>query len=119
MNKECLIDGLKFRLVLCFSFCLILPAFFLCLSLCLCIAAFPDVLGQSVPLTAEEHKALLYRPLDGEWGSRTRDEECQRIIAGIDQLIMLGMQSPQHSITQCFTLSNRNIISALFREHLF
>lgn len=36
MNKGCLIDGLKFRLVLCFSFCLILPAFFLCLSLPVC-----------------------------------------------------------------------------------
>ncbi|KAK3519346.1 hypothetical protein QTP70_024773 [Hemibagrus guttatus] len=57
-------------------------------------AAFPEVLGQSVPLTAEEHKALLYQPLDGEWGSRTRDEECERIIAGIDQLITLDVAAP-------------------------
>lgn len=64
------------------------------LTLPVCVAAFPEVLGQSVPLTAEEHKALLYQPLDGEWGSRTRDEECECIIAGIDQLITLGTWSP-------------------------
>ncbi|XP_062870970.1 PH-interacting protein [Trichomycterus rosablanca] len=57
-------------------------------------AAFPDELGLSMPLTREEHKTLLYRPLDGEWGSRTRDQECERIIAGIDQLATLDVAAP-------------------------
>lgn len=53
-------------------------------------AAFPDELGLSVPLIEEEQKALLYKPLEGEWGSRTRDKDCERIIRGIDQLCTLG-----------------------------
>uniref|UniRef100_A0A8C2DQT3 PH-interacting protein n=1 Tax=Cyprinus carpio TaxID=7962 RepID=A0A8C2DQT3_CYPCA len=56
--------------------------------------AFPDELGLSVPLTEEEQKALLYKPLEGEWGSRTRDEECERIIKGIDQLCTLDVAVP-------------------------
>lgn len=56
-------------------------------------ASFPDELGMSVPLTEEEQKELLYVPLDGEWGSRTRSEECERIIKAIDQLCTLGMTS--------------------------
>ena len=35
-------------------------------------------------------KALLYRPQEGEWGAHTRDEECERVICGIDQLFTLG-----------------------------
>lgn len=54
------------------------------------IATFPDELGLSVPLTEEEQKELLYVPVDGEWGSRTRVEECERIIKAIDQLSTLG-----------------------------
>uniref|UniRef100_A0A8C1N1H6 PH-interacting protein n=1 Tax=Cyprinus carpio TaxID=7962 RepID=A0A8C1N1H6_CYPCA len=57
-------------------------------------SAFPDELGLSVPLTEEEQKALLYKPLEGEWGSRTRDEECERIIKGIDQLCTLDVAVP-------------------------
>ena len=34
---------------------------------------------------------LMYKPLDGEWGDRCRDEECERIIAAIDQLITVGV----------------------------
>ncbi|CAM4677711.1 unnamed protein product [Leuciscus chuanchicus] len=57
-------------------------------------AVFPDELGLSVPLTDEEQKALLYKPLEGEWGSRTRDEECERIIRGIDQICTLDVAVP-------------------------
>uniref|UniRef100_A0A3B3QS68 PH-interacting protein n=1 Tax=Paramormyrops kingsleyae TaxID=1676925 RepID=A0A3B3QS68_9TELE len=57
-------------------------------------AVFPDELGQSVPLTEEEHRQLLYVPLEGEWGSRTRNEECERIIAGIDRLCTLDIAAP-------------------------
>lgn len=59
----------------------------------LCAATFPDELGMSVPLSEEEQKELLYVPLDGEWGCRTRAEECERIIKAIDQLCTLGMVS--------------------------
>ncbi|KAG7460831.1 hypothetical protein MATL_G00203080 [Megalops atlanticus] len=57
-------------------------------------ALFPDELGLSVPLTEEEHRELLYKPLEGEWGSRTRDQECERIIAGIEQLATLDIAAP-------------------------
>ncbi|KAI1897649.1 hypothetical protein AGOR_G00085440 [Albula goreensis] len=57
-------------------------------------ALFPDELGLSVPLTEEEHRALLYVPLEGEWGSRTRNAECERIIAGIEQLSTLDIAAP-------------------------
>uniref|UniRef100_A0A8C3U3A0 Pleckstrin homology domain interacting protein n=1 Tax=Catharus ustulatus TaxID=91951 RepID=A0A8C3U3A0_CATUS len=54
-------------------------------------AVFPEELGTSVPLTDDERRTLLYKPLDGEWGSRTREEECDRIIAGINQLMTLDV----------------------------
>uniref|UniRef100_A0A8C9SP74 Pleckstrin homology domain interacting protein n=1 Tax=Scleropages formosus TaxID=113540 RepID=A0A8C9SP74_SCLFO len=57
-------------------------------------AVFPEELGMSVPLTEEEHHELLYVPLEGEWGSRTRDAECERIIAGINQLCTLDIAAP-------------------------
>lgn len=47
----------------------------------------------SVPLVEDEQKELLYVPLDGEWGSHTRAEECDRIINAIDQLCTLGRAS--------------------------
>uniref|UniRef100_A0A672TUQ4 Pleckstrin homology domain interacting protein n=1 Tax=Strigops habroptila TaxID=2489341 RepID=A0A672TUQ4_STRHB len=56
-------------------------------------AVFPEELGTSVPLTDDERRTLLYKPLDGEWGSRTRDEECDRVIAGINQLMTLDIAS--------------------------
>lgn len=55
-----------------------------------CTATFPDELGTSVPLVEEEQKELLYVPLDGEWGCRTRADECERIIKAMDQLCTLG-----------------------------
>ncbi|XP_051909419.1 PH-interacting protein [Hippocampus zosterae] len=57
-------------------------------------ASFPDELGTSVPLTEEEHRDLLYVPLDGEWGCRTRADECERIISAIDQLCTLDIAAP-------------------------
>uniref|UniRef100_A0A3Q2CXB8 PH-interacting protein n=1 Tax=Cyprinodon variegatus TaxID=28743 RepID=A0A3Q2CXB8_CYPVA len=56
--------------------------------------SFPDELGTSVPLTEEEQKDLLYVPQDGEWGCRTRAEECERIIKAIDQLCTLDVAAP-------------------------
>uniref|UniRef100_A0A3Q3ESG2 Pleckstrin homology domain interacting protein n=1 Tax=Labrus bergylta TaxID=56723 RepID=A0A3Q3ESG2_9LABR len=57
-------------------------------------ATFPDELGTSVPLVEEEQKELLYVPLDGEWGSHTRADECERIIKAIDQLCTLDVAAP-------------------------
>ncbi|KAM4693154.1 PH-interacting protein [Discoglossus pictus] len=56
-------------------------------------ATFPDELGTSVPLSETEVRSSLYRTLDGEWGCRKRDEECERIIAGINQLVTLDIAS--------------------------
>lgn len=63
-------------------------------------ATFPDELGTSVPLVEEEQKELLYVPLDGEWGCRTRSDECERIIKAIDQLCTLGTTSPVEGKTK-------------------
>ncbi|KAH0622101.1 hypothetical protein JD844_024090 [Phrynosoma platyrhinos] len=56
-------------------------------------AVFPEELGTSVPLTSAESRSLIYKPLDGEWGSRSRDDECERIISGINQLTTLDIAS--------------------------
>ncbi|KAM4742969.1 bromodomain and WD repeat-containing protein 3 [Anableps anableps] len=54
----------------------------------------PDTDGGGIPATAEEMKELMYKPVPGEWGERSRDEECERIIAGIEQLITLEIAAP-------------------------
>uniref|UniRef100_A0A087YEB4 Bromodomain and WD repeat domain containing 1 n=2 Tax=Poecilia formosa TaxID=48698 RepID=A0A087YEB4_POEFO len=54
----------------------------------------PDTDGGGIPATAEEMKELMYKPVPGEWGERSRDEECDRIIAGINQLITLEIAAP-------------------------
>lgn len=55
------------------------------------IAAFPDEVGAGVPVSQEELTALLYKPQEGEWGAHSRDEECERVIQGINHLLSLGM----------------------------
>ncbi|XP_028578654.2 PH-interacting protein isoform X4 [Podarcis muralis] len=57
------------------------------------LSVFPEELGTSVPLTNIESRSLIYKPLEGEWGSRTRDDECERIISGINQLMTLDIAS--------------------------
>lgn len=57
------------------------------------LAALPEQVGDGVEVAEEEMKALLYRPQEGEWGAHTRDEECERVICGIDQLFTLGKLS--------------------------
>nr|XP_033797347.1 bromodomain and WD repeat-containing protein 1 isoform X2 [Geotrypetes seraphini] len=47
----------------------------------------PVEVGGSIPVTPEELENLLYKPQEGEWGKCSRDEECERIIQGIDQLL--------------------------------
>ncbi|XP_023155295.2 bromodomain and WD repeat-containing protein 3 isoform X1 [Amphiprion ocellaris] len=54
----------------------------------------PETEGGGIPVTADEMKELMYKPLPGEWGERSRDEECERIIAGIDHLITVEIAAP-------------------------
>ncbi|KAM6099744.1 bromodomain and WD repeat-containing protein 1 isoform 1-T1 [Theristicus caerulescens] len=53
----------------------------------------PEELGASVSVTFEEVEKLLYKPQEGEWGMRSRDEACERIINGIDQLLTLEISA--------------------------
>ncbi|XP_042342206.1 bromodomain and WD repeat-containing protein 3 isoform X2 [Plectropomus leopardus] len=54
----------------------------------------PETEGGGIPVTAEEMSELMYKPLPGEWGERSRDAECERIVAGIDQLITVEIAAP-------------------------
>ncbi|XP_074069963.1 bromodomain and WD repeat-containing protein 1 isoform X2 [Macrotis lagotis] len=51
----------------------------------------PEELGASISVTSDELEKLLYKPQNGEWGTKSRDEECERIINGIDQLLNLDI----------------------------
>uniref|UniRef100_A0AAY4ETC5 Bromo domain-containing protein n=1 Tax=Denticeps clupeoides TaxID=299321 RepID=A0AAY4ETC5_9TELE len=57
-------------------------------------AQHPESVGGGVMVTAEEMKDVLYKPQPGEWGERSRDEECDRIITGIEQLVTLDIAGP-------------------------
>ncbi|XP_038657438.1 bromodomain and WD repeat-containing protein 1-like isoform X2 [Scyliorhinus canicula] len=57
-------------------------------------AEYPDDPSAGVPVTSEELEALLYKPQEGEWGERSRDEECERIIRGIDDLLIQDIAAP-------------------------
>lgn len=57
---------------------------------CPALAQQPETEGGGIPVTAEEMSELMYKPLPGEWGEGSREEECDRIIAGIDRLITVG-----------------------------
>ncbi|KAJ6662401.1 hypothetical protein lerEdw1_011814 [Lerista edwardsae] len=53
----------------------------------------PEELGASVSVTAEEMLKLLYKPQKGEWQGKSQNEECERIICGIDQLLRLDISA--------------------------
>uniref|UniRef100_A0A8C7URC7 Bromo domain-containing protein n=1 Tax=Oncorhynchus mykiss TaxID=8022 RepID=A0A8C7URC7_ONCMY len=54
-------------------------------------AELPEEVGDGVVVTEEEVKARLYRPQEGEWGAHSRDEDCQRVIFGINDLLTLDL----------------------------
>uniref|UniRef100_A0A3Q3EFY0 Bromodomain and WD repeat domain containing 3 n=1 Tax=Labrus bergylta TaxID=56723 RepID=A0A3Q3EFY0_9LABR len=54
-------------------------------------ASLPEQVGDGVEVAEDELKALLYEPQEGEWGAHTRDEECERVIQGIDLLLTLDV----------------------------
>ena len=54
----------------------------------------PDVRGGSVVVTQEELHSMLYVPLDSEWPSIGRDEECDRIVGGLEKIMELAIAEP-------------------------
>ncbi|XP_069390311.1 bromodomain and WD repeat-containing protein 3 isoform X3 [Paralichthys olivaceus] len=54
----------------------------------------PETEGGGIPVTPDEMSELMYKPLPGEWGERSRNDECERIIAAIDQLITVEIAAP-------------------------
>uniref|UniRef100_A0A8C6P1E2 Bromodomain and WD repeat domain containing 3 n=1 Tax=Nothobranchius furzeri TaxID=105023 RepID=A0A8C6P1E2_NOTFU len=54
-------------------------------------AALPEQVGDGVEVFEDELQAQLYRPQEGEWGAHTQEEECQRVVCGIDQLLTLDV----------------------------
>lgn len=80
-------------------------------------AALPEQVGAGVEVAEEELKALLYKPQEGEWGAHTRDEECERVICGIDQLFTLGERTHRRCQFVWFDggLSLLNAVSCLQR----
>ncbi|XP_017351454.2 bromodomain and WD repeat-containing protein 3 isoform X2 [Ictalurus punctatus] len=57
-------------------------------------AQSPEAVGECVPVTDEERADILYKPQGDEWGGRSREKECARIVAGIDQLITVDIAAP-------------------------
>ncbi|XP_018604343.2 bromodomain and WD repeat-containing protein 3 isoform X2 [Scleropages formosus] len=57
-------------------------------------AQHPESEGGGVPVTPDEMTDIMYKPLEGEWGARSRDEECERIISAIDQLMQIDIAAP-------------------------
>lgn len=56
--------------------------------------AEPVEKGGSIPVTAEEIKAVLYRPRADEWPLGDRDAACERILMGLDQVMELSVAEP-------------------------
>uniref|UniRef100_A0A336MD76 CSON013811 protein n=1 Tax=Culicoides sonorensis TaxID=179676 RepID=A0A336MD76_CULSO len=54
----------------------------------------PTEVGGEVPLLPEELNATLYQPTAEEWPHGGRDETCQRIIKGLEQVIGLAIADP-------------------------
>ncbi|CAL1573733.1 unnamed protein product [Knipowitschia caucasica] len=54
-------------------------------------AALPEQVGDGMSVAEEELTALLYEPQEGEWGAYTRDEECERVLQGISDLLTMDV----------------------------
>ena len=44
-----------------------------------------------MPVTPDELKSLIYIPVEYEWPSCGRDEECDRILAGLERIMELSI----------------------------
>ncbi|KTG35239.1 hypothetical protein cypCar_00016718 [Cyprinus carpio] len=54
----------------------------------------PESESAGVPVTDEEMMDILYKPQEGEWWDKGRDQESARIIAGIEQLVTVDITAP-------------------------
>ncbi|XP_068601910.1 bromodomain and WD repeat-containing protein 3 [Brachionichthys hirsutus] len=54
----------------------------------------PETEGGGIPVTPEEMSELMYKPVQGEWGERSRDAECERVMMGINRLITVEIAAP-------------------------
>ncbi|CAL1571939.1 unnamed protein product [Knipowitschia caucasica] len=54
----------------------------------------PETEGGGIPVTPEEMRDLMYKPQPGEWGERSRNDECERIITGLRQLSSIDVVAP-------------------------
>uniref|UniRef100_A0A8C1Q038 Bromodomain and WD repeat domain containing 1 n=1 Tax=Cyprinus carpio TaxID=7962 RepID=A0A8C1Q038_CYPCA len=54
----------------------------------------PESESAGVPVTDEEMMDILYKPQEGEWWDKGRDQESARIITGIEQLVTVDITAP-------------------------
>ncbi|XP_052432071.1 bromodomain and WD repeat-containing protein 3 [Carassius gibelio] len=54
----------------------------------------PETVSAGVPVTDEEMMDIQYKPQEGEWWDKGRDQESARIIAGIEQLVTVDIAAP-------------------------
>uniref|UniRef100_A0A671KZ97 Bromodomain and WD repeat-containing protein 3-like n=1 Tax=Sinocyclocheilus anshuiensis TaxID=1608454 RepID=A0A671KZ97_9TELE len=54
----------------------------------------PESGSAGVPVTDEEMMDILYKPQEGEWENKGRNQETARIIAGIEQLVTVDIAAP-------------------------
>lgn len=54
----------------------------------------PNEVGGAVPVLPTELNAILYQPNLDEWPNGGRDENCERIIAGLEQVMGLAIADP-------------------------
>lgn len=51
-------------------------------------------MGGSIPVSATEIAAVLYRPRPDEWPLGDRDAACERILMGFEQVMELSVAEP-------------------------
>ena len=55
------------------------------------VAELPVTRGASMPLRPAELRSLRYEPTPAEWPAVGRDAECDRIVAGLEQIMTLSI----------------------------
>lgn len=51
-------------------------------------------MGGSIPVSASEIAAILYRPRSDEWPLGDREAACERILMGLEQVMELSVAEP-------------------------
>lgn len=52
-----------------------------------CTDRFPESHAQSLSITNEERERLMYQPKPGDWPEWGRDQECERLIKGLEKIM--------------------------------